>query len=95
MELHTKDPEIMKVVREAYARAGLTETDTLWAWNARIRITCDAVIMRSGASLFLDLVLQSLRVYSGREAKPPDWHWVPVIVRGEGKGARRPRRTAP
>lgn len=96
MTLFTRDPAVRELVSSALIQGGAQPAQELWAWNARIRLKDDSVIMEGSTPLYLDQVLQSLRIFTGREKLPPEWGYLPVhLLPLQGKKAPRAHRAKP
>ena len=78
MKLVTRDPAVRQLVERALKKGGPPQGRGIWAWNARIRLVDGTVIMEGATPLYLDHVLQSLRIFTGQEHLPADWRYLPV-----------------
>ena len=96
MTLFTRDPAVRELVSSALIQGGAEPAQELWVWNARIRLQDDSVIMEGSTPIYLDHILQSLRVFTGREKLPPEWVYLPVhLLPLQEKKARRVNRAKP
>jgi hypothetical protein len=79
MMLMTRLRSIVRLVEEAVRLAQLTEDEVLVAWNARVRLLEGTVIMESACPIFLEQVLEQLKIFTGRAAlKPGRFFWMHV-----------------
>ena len=95
MTLVTRDPAVRQLVERALKKGGPPEGHGIWAWNARIRLVDGTVIMEGATPLYLDHVLQSLRIFTGQEPLPGDWRSLPVRLLGAPRKRPSARRGGP
>src|SRR5881394_756199 len=86
MVLITKNPKLLALVRRAYARAQAKEDEILVVWNARITLNSTLIVMESACPIYLDKVIEQLRIFTGEKPTPPG-HF--LWVRARGNPARR------
>jgi hypothetical protein len=66
----TKNRRIWDLVRRAYQRARVGNDQVLVAWNARIYLNAQTVVMESSCPIFLDKILEQLRIFIGSGVGP-------------------------
>jgi hypothetical protein len=77
----TKNRTLLGLVRSAYRRAKVKGDETLVVWNARIYLDDSLIVMESACPIYLDKVVEQLRIFTGSRPKPPG-HFVWVVPRG-------------
>jgi hypothetical protein len=86
MVLLTKNRTLVDLVKRAYERALAEGDQVLVVWNARVYLQDSLVVMESACPIFLDKIVEQLRIFVGsKEARPGRLLW----VRAGGNRARR------
>lgn len=88
MILFTRHPTTLDLVREAYRKGNPGEDQAVWVGNTQVRLVAggEVVSMESHTPIYLDTVLEDLKIFTGR-IPCPRTHVPYVLVR-----PRRPRR---
>ncbi len=86
MVLMTKNRTLMRLVRNAYQRAQVTPDQILVVWNSRIYLHEALIVMESACPIYLDKIVEQLRIFSGDRPQPPGCF---IWVRVAGNAARR------
>ena len=86
MVLLTKNRKLVDLVKRAYERAGATENQVLVVWNARVYLSESILVVESACPIFLDKIIEQLRIFVGSKvARPDQFLWIRAI----GGRARR------
>jgi len=89
MMLFTREPGILALVQDAYRKAAIPGGGaTLWVRNTRVQLLAEGevVCLDGSTAIYLDKVLQDLRIYTGRTPCPRDH--TPVVFTQPGRGGR-------
>ena len=93
MMLFTRQTEVCDLVRDAYRKSAPGSDQVVWVGNTRVRLVAEgaAVSMESPTPIYLDEVLEDLRIFTGR-APCPARHVPCVFTRAyRGRAPRRAR----
>jgi len=86
MVLMTKNRRLGELIQRAYERAGVKDDQVLVVWNARVYLDGTLGVMESACPIFLDKIIEQLRVFTGSKVvAPSQFLW----VRASGNRARR------
>jgi hypothetical protein len=86
MVLITKNRTLLKLVRSAYQQAQVTADQVLVVWNSRIYLHESLIVMESVCPIYLDRIVEQLRIFTGDRPQPPGRF---IWVRPVGNPARR------
>lgn len=98
MVLMTRNRTLLRLVRNAYERAPVKADEVLIVWSTRIYLDDSLLVMESACPIYLERVVEQLRIFTGERPKPPGYF---LWVRATGNPGRRWRasckrpRTAP
>lgn len=86
MVLMTKNRTLLRLVRNAYDHAQVRGDQVLVVWNARIYLDDSLIVMESSCPIFLDKIVEQLRLFTGDKPQVPGRF---IWVRAAGNPARR------
>lgn len=77
MVLLTKNPTLLRLVRSAYARIQVQSDEVLIVQSTRVYLSKSYLVMESACPIYLDAVVEQLRIFTGERPEPPGYHlWV-------------------
>ena len=86
MVLMTRSPKLLDLVRNAYLRAKVAADQVLIVWNSRIYLHESLIVMESACPIYLDKIVEELRLFTGDRPAPSGRQ---IWVRAVGNPARR------
>ncbi len=86
MVLMTKNRTLLRLVRAAYQRAPVKADEVLIVWSTRIYLDDSILVMESACPIYLERVVEQLRIFTGEKSKPPGYF---LWVRATGNPGRR------
>jgi hypothetical protein len=86
MVLMTKNRTLLRLVRNAYQCAPVKADQVLIVWSTRIYLDDSLLIMESACPIYLERVVEQLRIFTGEKPKPAGYF---IWVRATGNPARR------
>lgn len=86
MVLITRNRTLLRLVRNAYQRAPVKADEVLIVWSTRIYLDDSLLVMESACPIYLERVVEQLRIFTGEKPKPPGYF---LWVRATGNPARR------
>lgn len=86
MVLMTRNRTLLRLVRIAYERAQVSADQVLIVWSTRIYLDDSLLVMESACPIYLERVVEQLRIFTGEKPKPPQYF---LWVRATGNPDRR------
>jgi hypothetical protein len=98
MVLMTRNRTLLRLVRNAYQRAAVKADEILIVWSTRIYLDDLLLVMESACPIYLERVVEQLRIYIGEKPQPRGYFlWVRATGNpaGRWRAARKQPRSAP